>query len=75
LAFFLPPGASAELTNLFRDALAKLYHDNEFLEAIKAAGFTPTYGDAKRTQQIVSSLSGLFSKYAPDLRDAAAKTQ
>ena len=49
--------------------------DNEFLEAIKTAGFTPTYADAKRTQQIVSSLSGLFSKYARDLRDAAAKTQ
>ena len=75
LAFFLPPGASAELANVYRNGLAKLYRDNEFLEAIKTAGFTPTYADAKRTQQIVSSLSGLFSKYAPDLRDAAAKTQ
>jgi len=75
LAYFLPPGAPAQLANVYRDGLAKLYRDNEFLEAIKAAGFTPTYADAKRTQQIVSSLSSLFSKYAPDLRDAAAKTQ
>ena len=75
LAFFLPPAASAEVTNVFRDALAKLYRDNEFLEAVKAAGFTPTYADAKRTQQTVSSLSGLFSKYAADLKEAAAKTQ
>src|SRR3990172_10823640 len=75
LAYFLPPGASAELANVYRDGLAKLYRDNEFLEAVKAAGFTPTYADAKRTQQIVSGLSALFSKYAPDLKDAAAKTQ
>jgi tripartite-type tricarboxylate transporter receptor subunit TctC len=75
LAYFLPPAASAELSNLFRDGMAKLYRDNEFLEAVKAAGFTPTYGDAKRTQQIVSNLTGLFGKYAPDLKEAAAKTQ
>lgn len=75
LAFFLPPGAPAEITNLFRDALAKLYRDNEFLEAIKTAGFTPTYADAKRTQQLVSNLSNLFSKHASDLKEAAAKTQ
>lgn len=75
LVYFLPPGTSAELTSVFRDAQAKLYRDNEFLEAVKAAGFTPTYADAKRTQQLVSSLSGLFSKYASDLKEAAAKTQ
>jgi tripartite-type tricarboxylate transporter receptor subunit TctC len=75
LAFFMPPATSNELANVFREGLAKLYRDNEFLDAIKAAGFTPTYADGKRTQQIVSSLSSLFSKYAHDLRDAAAKTQ
>jgi tripartite-type tricarboxylate transporter receptor subunit TctC len=75
LSYFMPPATSNELANLFRDGLAKLYRDPEFLEAIKTAGFTPTYADGKRTQQIVSSLSALFSKYAHDLRDAAAKTQ
>jgi tripartite-type tricarboxylate transporter receptor subunit TctC len=75
LTFFTPPGTSAELANVFRDGMAKLYKDNEFLEAIKAAGFTPTYADGKRTQQIVANLSSLFSKYAHDLREAAAKTQ
>ena len=75
LTYFMPPGTSAALANVFGDALAKVYRDHEFLEAIKAAGFTPTYADGKRTQQIVSSLSSLFSKYTHDLRDAAAKTQ
>jgi tripartite-type tricarboxylate transporter receptor subunit TctC len=75
LTYFMPPGTSAELANVFRDGMAKLYRDNEFLEAIKAAGFTPTYADSKRTQQIVTKLSSLFSKYTHDLREAAAKTQ
>jgi tripartite-type tricarboxylate transporter receptor subunit TctC len=75
LTFFLPPGTSTELSGTFREGLAKVYRDNEFLDAIKAAGFTPTFADAKRTQQIVANLSALFSKYAPDLKEAAAKTQ
>lgn len=75
LTYFTPPGTAAELASVFRDGMAKLYRDKEFLEAIKAAGFTPTYADGKRTQQIVSNLSSLFSKYGHDLREAAAKTQ
>jgi tripartite-type tricarboxylate transporter receptor subunit TctC len=75
LAFFLSPESSAELANVFREALAKVYRDKEALEAIKAAGFTPTFADPKRTQQIVSNLGGLFTKYAPDLKEAAARTQ
>jgi tripartite-type tricarboxylate transporter receptor subunit TctC len=75
LAYFLPPGTSGELTSTFREGLAKVYRDSEALDAIKAAGFTPTFADAKRTQQIVGNLSALFSKYAPNLKEAAAKTQ
>jgi tripartite-type tricarboxylate transporter receptor subunit TctC len=75
LTFFLPPGTSTELSSTFRDSLAKVYRDSEALDAIKAAGFTPTFADAKRTQQIVANLSALFSKYASDLKEAAAKTQ
>jgi tripartite-type tricarboxylate transporter receptor subunit TctC len=75
LAYFLPPGAPAELANIFREGFGKLYRATEFLEAVKTAGFTPTFADAKRTQRLVTNLSGLFSNYAPDLREAAAKTQ
>lgn len=75
LTYFMPPGTSAELANVFRDGMARLYRDNEFLDAIRAAGFTPTYADGKRTQQLISNLSALFSKYTHDLREAAAKTQ
>lgn len=75
LTYFMPPRTPAAVANVFRDALAKVYRDHQFLEAIKAAGFTPTYADGKQTEHIVSSLSNLFSKYAHDLRDAAAKIQ
>ena len=73
LVFYLPPGSDPEMANVFRDALSKLYQDKEFLEAIRTAGFTPTFADTKQTQQIVDNLVGLFSKYTPELKEAAAK--
>lgn len=73
LVFYLPPASTKELADLYRDSLTKLYRDQGFLEAIKKAGFTPTFADPKRTQEIVTGLEKLFSKYAPDLKAAAAE--
>jgi len=72
IVYLLPPGASAELADVFRDALGKLYKEKEFLDAIRATKFTPTFGDTKQTQQIAAGLMDLYSRYAKDLRDAAA---
>lgn len=73
LVFFLPPESPAEIANIYREALSKLYQNKEFLDAIRKAKFTPTFADAKQTQGIVSDLARLYSKYAPELREAEAK--
>jgi tripartite-type tricarboxylate transporter receptor subunit TctC len=73
IVYLLPQGSSPELADLFRDALAKLYQNNEFLDAIRATKFTPTFGDTKQTQQIAAGLMELYSKYAQDLQAAAAQ--
>ena len=73
LVFFLPPGSPTEIANVLREGLTKLYQDKGFLDAIRAAGFTPTFADMKRTQQNTSGLFELFSRYASDIREAAAK--
>jgi len=75
IVFFLAPGTSPEIVQAFRGALAKLYQDKEFTDAIRAARYTPTFGDASRTQEIVSGLARLYSKYTPDLREALARIQ
>ena len=73
MVFYLPPGSSAELAELLRDALTKLYQNKEFLDAIRAAKFTPTFAGTKQTQRFVSELTKLYSKYASELREAEAK--
>jgi tripartite-type tricarboxylate transporter receptor subunit TctC len=73
IVYLLPPGASPELADLFRDALTKLYQNPEFLDAVRATKFTPTFGDTKRTQQIAAGLIELYSRYEKDLREAAAQ--
>lgn len=73
IVYLLPPGASPGLADLFRDALGKLYQEKEFLDAIRATKFTPTFGDTKQTQQIAAGLIELYQKYAQDLREAAAQ--
>ena len=75
IVFFLAPGTSPEIVQAFRGALANLYQDKEFTDAIRAARYTPTFGDASRTQEIVSGLARLYSKYTPDLREALARIQ
>lgn len=72
IVYLLPPGASPELADLFREALGKLYKEKEFLDAVRATKFTPTFGDTRQTQQIAAGLMELYSKYAKDLREAAA---
>ena len=72
IVYLLPPGASPELADLFRDALGKLYQEKEFLDAVRATKFTPTFGDTRQTQQIAAGLMELYAKYAKDLREAAA---
>ena len=73
IVYLLPPGASPELAELFSTALGRLYQNNEFLDAIRATKYTPTFGDTKQTQQIAVGLSELYSKYARDLQEAAAQ--
>lgn len=73
LVFFLPPESPAEIANVLREGINKLYQDKEFLDAIRAAKFTPTFADTKQTQRIVSDLARLYSKYAPELKEAEAK--
>ena len=75
VVFFLPQGSPVEIANVLREGLTKLYQDKEFLDEIRAAKFTPTFADTKRTQQMGAGLFELFSKYAPDIREAAAKVQ
>ena len=72
IVYLLPPGASPELADLVRDALGKLYQEKEFLDAVRATKFTPTFGDTRQTQQIAAGLMELYAKYAKDLREAAA---
>jgi tripartite-type tricarboxylate transporter receptor subunit TctC len=71
VVYLLPPGASSELADLLRNALANLYQNKEFLDAVRATKYTPTFGDTKQTQQIAAGLMELYSKYARDLREAA----
>lgn len=73
LVFFLPPGSSAELADIFREGLTRLYKDKEFLDAIRAAKFTPTFADTRQTERSVAELIKLYSKYAVELREAEAK--
>jgi tripartite-type tricarboxylate transporter receptor subunit TctC len=72
LVFYMPPGSPPEMADLLRDGLTKLYQNKEFLDAIRAAKFTPTFADTKETQRFVSGLTKLFTKYASELRDSAA---
>ena len=72
IVYLLPPGASQEVADMFRDALGKLYQEKEFLDAVRATKFTPTFGDTKQTQQIAAGLMQLYTKYAKDLQEAAA---
>ena len=71
IVYLLPPGTAPEVANLYREALGKLYRDKEFLDAILATKYTPTFGDTKQTQQIAAGLMELYGKYAQDLRQAA----
>ena len=71
IVYLLPPGAPPEVANLYREALGKLYHEKEFLDAIRATKYTPTFADTKQTQQIATGLIELYGKYAQDLRQAA----
>ncbi len=71
IVYLLPPGASPELADLYSTALAKLYQDKEFLDAVRATKYTPTFGDARQTRQIAAGLSELYSRYTRDLREAA----
>lgn len=73
MVFYLPPGSSPALADLLRDALTKLYQNKEFLDAIRAAKFNPTFADTKQTQRFVSELTKLYSKYGAELREAEAK--
>ena len=73
LVLYLPPGTPSEIANAYREGLAKLYKDQEFLEAVRKAKLTPTFADTKETQRIVSELAKLYSKYAADLREAEAR--
>ena len=72
IVYLLPPGASQEVADVFRDALGKLYQEKEFLDAVRATKYTPTFGDTKQTQQIAAGLMQLYTKYAKDLQEAAA---
>jgi tripartite-type tricarboxylate transporter receptor subunit TctC len=72
IVYLLPPGAPRELADVFRDALGKLYQEKEFLDAVRATKFTPTFGDTKQTEQIAAGLMELYGRYARDLREAAA---
>jgi len=71
IVYLLPPGASPGLADVFANALGKLYQEKEFLDAIRATKFTPTFGDTRQTQQIAAGLIELYGKYAQDLRQAA----
>lgn len=75
IVFFLAPGNPPDLTKVMRDGLSKLYQDTEFQDAIRAAKYTPTFGDTKQTGEIVTGLAELFSRYASDLKEAAQKIQ
>lgn len=73
LIFYLPPGTPSNIANVYREGLGKLYKEKDFLNSVRKAKFTPTFADTKETQRIVSDLTKLYSKYAPDLREAEAR--
>lgn len=73
LVFYLPPGTSSEIANVYRDGITRLYKEKEFLDAVRKAKLTPTFADTKETQRIVSDLKKLYSKYAAELREAETK--
>lgn len=75
VVFFLPPGTPSEIANVFREALTKAHQDKELLDAVRKAKFRPTFADANQTQQMVSELNHLFSKYAAELREAETKVK